>query len=920
MIVKDANAGRRQIGLLVLLGAALIGGICGALLRGGGKESQVPEPAAEPAGPFAHTPAAVAPILSLETLHLRIAASDAAQLQAARGEALARGQLLHDEEVVVPASCRLGKESIDARVRLKGDLTDHLDTDRWSLRIEAQGSGKLAGMSSFSIQHPKTRGWLMEWLIMAIARRDGLLAPRSTFVNVVINDRPSGVYYLEEHFSKELLEAQGRREGPIVRFKEETLWSTYFQYGASDPPPEAVLAWSQHAAEIGAYDEKHLASTTSLNRRLQRALEHMRVLQRKMIENRSLLPESVSGSVQGLRLDAMQELQARTIDEIFVADRLGRALALYSLFQAYHGLAWHQLRFYHDPVLDRLEMIVFDTGANPVDPRQELVLEHPAVRELMDSEAVRRAAYSALGKMTAPAWLDGVVAALGPQLEGYAAALIADGTLPAGFPANGIFEQLRKNCDRVRSVIQPLDPANFSARLVSTETGNGGPPLDMIEVEAWATTFVPVVVERFTFSNGRSVAAARTTDEARHRDGTAVVLPRQGRRLVMRFPADARLSALHDVDSIKAAIRARTERDGSVKLEVDAEFRPLAATSVQRERLNLRRAEPAPDGDGRPRPPSLLEALDKHACLGFDLEQDRLYLRPGTWDVAGDLLLPAGQALHAGGGTRLRFAPNAVMLASGALQVRGTAQEPVVFEAQDRAAGWAGLVVLDAAERSRCEHLIVRDANCVVRGGWQTLGGVTFYRSALDLIDSRIEHALGEDAINVFGADVLFERLTIDGGASDLFDGDFVTGTVRDCTFAASGEDAIDVSGSRLEVERCRFDRIGDKCVSVGEQSQLQMRLCTATTTSIGAASKDRSTLEIDGFEVDRAENYGLAAYVKKPEYGASRIVARGLRVREAGRSLWIAQEGCTIEVDGKPIPTQPIDVDDLYRRKILGK
>ena len=30
-------------------------------------------------------------------------------------------------------------------------------------------------------------------------------------------------------------------------------------------------------------------------------------------------------------------------------------MALFALFRTSHGTAWHQLRFYHDPLLDRLE-------------------------------------------------------------------------------------------------------------------------------------------------------------------------------------------------------------------------------------------------------------------------------------------------------------------------------------------------------------------------------------------------------------------------------------------------------------------------------------------------------------------------------------------------------------------------------------
>ena len=70
---------------------------------------------------------------------------------------------------------------------------------------------KLFGMQVFSVQAPQTRGNLWEWLVLETARREDVLAPRSTFVNVVLNNNDVGVFYLEEHFRKELVESQGRR-------------------------------------------------------------------------------------------------------------------------------------------------------------------------------------------------------------------------------------------------------------------------------------------------------------------------------------------------------------------------------------------------------------------------------------------------------------------------------------------------------------------------------------------------------------------------------------------------------------------------------------------------------------------------------------------------------------------------------------
>jgi len=84
----------------------------------------------------------------------------------------------------------------------------------------------------------------------------------------------------------------------------------------------------------------------------------------------------------------------------------------------------------------------------------------------------------------------------------------------------------------------------------------------------------------------------------------------------------------------------------------------------------------------------------------------------------------------------------------------------------------------------------------------------------VDLIDTRFVNAHGEDALNVFGTHFLMERVLIDGVASDAFDGDFVTGTVKDCTVMNSVEDGVDGRvfpvGDRDALARCLAEIVAD--------------------------------------------------------------------------------------------------------------
>ena len=45
------------------------------------------------------------------------------------------------------------------------------------------------------------------------------------FVNLVINGKKFGIYAIEEHFSKEMIEKNQRREGVILSFGEYRMWN-----------------------------------------------------------------------------------------------------------------------------------------------------------------------------------------------------------------------------------------------------------------------------------------------------------------------------------------------------------------------------------------------------------------------------------------------------------------------------------------------------------------------------------------------------------------------------------------------------------------------------------------------------------------------------------------------------------------------
>ncbi len=132
------------------------------------------------------------------------------------------GELTDEEKVFHPAVLKFNDEKYNIKLRTKGVRPIHWKKkDETSYKIDIRGSKRLWGMEEFSVQKPVTRNYTYEYLFHNLLGYAGLLKIKYFFVNLYLNDRNLGVYAVEESFSKELVERQGKRNGPIFSLKDE---------------------------------------------------------------------------------------------------------------------------------------------------------------------------------------------------------------------------------------------------------------------------------------------------------------------------------------------------------------------------------------------------------------------------------------------------------------------------------------------------------------------------------------------------------------------------------------------------------------------------------------------------------------------------------------------------------------------------
>lgn len=824
---------------------------------------------------------------ALETLYIEVAPADFARIEAKREEALQLGVLLATGSDYVPATIRLGHDEIPVELRLKGDWADHFAHDKWSFRVRTLGENYLFGMRVFSLQDPSTRTFLNEWVFLQNLRLEDVLAVRYHFVRVVLNGKYKGIYALEEGFSKELFEAQERREGLIIRYDEDLVWE-YRAFYDDQLIPRGVNEFYI----IDEFQSGRINADPILSVQRDIAVGLLRALW--------------TGERNGA--------------EVLDLETTGRFLALTDLWNAHHGLIWHNLRYYYNPVTTRLEPIAFDSHplASVLDP--EMV---GLPQSAFYHDPYLQAAYvRELQRINQPGYVELLEAQLGPEFDVLRAVLQPEFGPDVLLPP---WDVLRRRQDLIGQVLNSHQMVYAYVQYPRVQH----PTTTTLHIDVGNLLDLPVEIVGFEIDGTLSLVRNDWVDPE---SGDLVVpVPAEALDALRLHPSTGSGQALilRPIDSlathmpyvhlrIPCPALLLTDTLDIPELGIVTRLWGLTTTHTQ---TVLPGYAPSLAEGPFPEIPAVVQALAQHPYLERVDGEDAFRIVSGTWEVNGNLILPTGFGLALEPGTTLRFGRGNYLLASGPLDFQGTADAPIRLQPAPTAAvdadWWGGVVVLQAGAPSAWNYVTIERASAVEQDGWMLTGGVTFYESPIRLEHCRILDSQAEDGINVIRTEFAFLQSEFARTASDAFDADFAQGTVEECSFHDIGGDGIDISGSDVQVGRVRLLDIADKGISVGEASRLTAQDVYFENVGLGLVSKDRSHVVLKDATIVNPRIAGLAAYVKKPTYGPASLDARSITfVDTPPERRTLVQTGSWIDLEGTRIWGVDIDVDALYQEQ----
>jgi hypothetical protein len=759
-----------------------------------------------------------------------------------------------------------------AKIRLKGDWLDHLQGDKWSFRIKLRKGFAWKRMRTFSIQTPSARNFLMEWTSHFFYDHQDILTTRYGFVPVTLNNRSLGLYAYEEHFVKQLVESRNRREGPIVKFSEDPLWQ--------------------------------VQKINKLQRKWP-ALPYFEVAvikpfkQSKTMENKNLR----NGFINASKLMYQYKYSTKPVPEIFDVIALAKYYAILELTHARHGMVWHNQRFYYNPVTCKLEPIAYDGYTEHFNPDFNIndnylyrsfddgyakTPEQMMIYKLFHNKEFRDKYLQYLDRYSQESFVDSITALMGDEVDYY------DSLIRKEFPhAHYDKEFYRKSAENIHRYLPEL------IAFVGNKLKNSDFKLEQKKVIYDDSTVFENTPEFFVNTYVQERKGDSLLLYVENYFPHSIVLTGTGKK--------NKFANYHFIDMPEMK-PYRGEAD-TLRIWADTNASYLFFMIKGQYDDFVSEINPWPMPRGLTPRQVLMKKVNFELPVFDRVEKEKIFIKQGTITIDYPVIIPEGYTVYFEPGTNLDFTNSAFLISFSPVVMRGSEEEPVVIKSSD----WTsqGFQVLQPKGKCVVHHTKFINLNTLNYETWTLTGAVTFYEADVDFNHFTIKNNQCEDALNTVRSTFTMDYALFEKTFGDAFDSDFSIGKIDHTNFVNIGNDAIDFSGSKIDIEHVFVDNASDKGVSGGEDSHLKIKDVVIKNCNIGIASKDLSHLDVYGSKIENCK-YGLVLLRKKPEYGPATMTLKNSVITRCPEK-WLVEKGSSIIFDSTKIEGTKKNVDKMF-------
>ncbi|OGD40448.1 hypothetical protein A2833_01955 [Candidatus Azambacteria bacterium RIFCSPHIGHO2_01_FULL_44_55] len=273
------------------------------------------------------------------------------------------------------------------------------------------------------------------------------------------------------------------------------------------------------------------------------------------------------------------------------------------------------------------------------------------------------------------------------------------------------------------------------------------------------------------------------------------------------------------------------------------------------------------------------------------LDSGTIILPAGDHIFTGITVIPKGLKFVIEPGAKLLFASAASLISYSPVNAIGAESATIMMQGLSIGqAPWGSFAVINTGtEKNLFSYIQVSGGG---EGG--VINGVPFisqfslHNTISEVNNSTFGYNYSDDSLHAIVGSVSIKGSRFINSNADGLDFDYVKDAVIagnfffNANYGDSSGDGLDLSGARgLEIKNNRIVNFGDKCISVGEDSQADINGNILINCNIGIAVKDNSQPRINSNIILASRETGVALYRKKQEF------VKGGQTEVADSILW---------------------------------
>ena len=803
-------------------------------------------------------------IYKVEKIKIDISYKNYNKILETRNISLSEGRATEGIHKWVPADLNFNKENYKTKLKLKGVHSDHWShPTKWSFSIKLKDNNSILGLKRFSIQQPVIRDYLYEWLFMKALKKEKLISHRSNYYQIIFNGNDLGLYYLEEIYSKQLVENNKRREGPIVGLNKDL--------------------WVKEANNL------QNLSINALSDSFWRAkIEPIRFNENQVGTDQEIFLLEAINKLELFRKDPSK------ISEVFDTKQLATALAVKTIFGAYE-FDWKDIKFYYNPITKLLEPIVRELHVG----KQKNLVKKWWSGDVFENENPKDDQNTFLKLLFQDiTFYEMYLEELNKFIkDDYIKKLVEENKkdfnrnfkiLKVYYPTSDVFsfDYLNEVKNNIKNILNPIQSLNVYYLKYEN---------NYLYFNVQNLQHLPIKINNLNLNDKLvlDVSPNLIVEGYKSKNST-------NDHILKVYCEDINFCNKNSIDKANIYFNILGQKiEKKVKI---SRFYSLVDKSKKEYLLKTSQRNNFKNSP-------LLIVDDKKKYISFSSKD--IYLDE-------EIIVPKNYNFEIKAGSKIILSNKGKLISYSAIKFNGTKKNPILVSSENFSEKNnnrninQNITIIDSQEKSLINNTIFKNLyGPSLNSGHGITGVINIYNSNILIQNSIFDtNFQSDDFLNIINSKFEINDTIFRNSYSDAIDIDFSNGIIKNTNIYNSGNDAFDFSGSKVKLNNIFGANIGDKFISVGESSSVYIEDLYVKNVNIGIASKDSSKLNVKNLKMSNGK-IAVAAYQKKTEYGPAQIKLKDAEIKNF-EYTFLSEIKSSISSDGIIIENSTYDYGKL--------